>query len=316
VSVVMPTFNRLQFLPAAVRSITVQTFTDWELIIADDGSDAETRAYLKTLEDPPRVRVLWLPHSGKPTIATNAALREAHGEYVAFLDSDDVWLPRKLETQMTSLERHPGRRWSHTRFGFIDGAGEPHPAYRERSWPALSGWILEKLLKEETLIAQPSVIVSRQLLNELGAFDEQLVMCYDQDLWIRLASESEIDAVDEVLTLVRRHSEHGGDDVIAWRDRGRVFAHALARTRDAHIRSILRRLRVEMASGLAASQATSGMRAAVLRTLVSSAHYSWRYPQWWQGSIHAVARAFAPLAARKVVHRYRRARRLPSQPQA
>src|SRR5580693_7584371 len=90
VSVVLPTFNRLRFLRPAIESVYAQTFTDWDLIVADDGSDLETRRYLQTLTNDPRVTVLWLPHTGRPSMVRNAALLRAAGEYVAFLDSDDL----------------------------------------------------------------------------------------------------------------------------------------------------------------------------------------------------------------------------------
>src|ERR1700722_1926163 len=122
VSIILPTFDRLAFLPAAIASAFAQTFTDWELIVADDGSSADTRTYLKTLNDPPQVKVLWLSHSGKPAVVRNAALREARGEFVAFLDSDDIWLPKKLETQIASLRRHAQRKWSYTRFVLVGEA--------------------------------------------------------------------------------------------------------------------------------------------------------------------------------------------------
>ncbi len=77
VSVILPTFNRLKYLRAAIQSAREQTFHDWELVIADDGSDAATRGYLQTLEDPPRIRVIRLSHCGKPAVVRNAALRAA-----------------------------------------------------------------------------------------------------------------------------------------------------------------------------------------------------------------------------------------------
>ena len=103
VSVVVPTFNRLRFLRAAIESVYTQTFIDWELIIADDGSDLETREYLQSLATQPRVSVVWLRHTGKPAMVRNAALQRAVGRYVAFLDSDDLWAPRKLERQLETL---------------------------------------------------------------------------------------------------------------------------------------------------------------------------------------------------------------------
>ena len=316
VSVVLPTFDRLEFLPPAIESVFAQTFTHWELIIADDGSSADTRTYLQALDDPPRVKLISLSHTGKPGVVRNAALREAQGEYVAFLDSDDLWLSNKLETQIASLRRHAARKWSYTRFALVDGAGNPSASGRSRDWPAPSGWILEKLLKEETVIALPSVVVLRQLLEQLGAFDEELVMCEDDELWFRLAAHSEIDGVDAPLTLVRRHGQHCGDDIIAWQDRGHVFEKMLRTSGGGHLEPVLRRLRAEMSTGLAKSQAVTGRRISALSTLFSSAHYSWRYPQWWLGALQTTARAFAPAAARRVVRRYRRGRDVQSQPHA
>jgi glycosyltransferase involved in cell wall biosynthesis len=308
VSIILPTFNRLQFLPAAVASVLEQTFQDWELLIADDGSGADTRAYLHTLHDPPRVRVLWLSHTGRPAVVRNAALRGARGEYVAFLDSDDLWLPEKLQTQMASLSRQPARRWSHTKFVLVDESGQPTAWARAGGWPAPQGWIRDQLVKGETVIALPSVLVSRGFVEQVGGFDEQLVMCEDYELWLRLAVQSEIDAIDESLTLVRRHAEHSGNDVTALQDSERVIGKVLRAGGVEHLHSILRRQRAEIATGLARSHAAGGNRLSALRALLSSAEYSWRYPQWWLGALQATARAVAPQAVWQVARRYRNSR--------
>jgi glycosyltransferase involved in cell wall biosynthesis len=306
----MPTFDRLEFLKLAVDSVFAQTFENWELVIADDGSSAPTRAYLRALQNQPRVHVIWMAHTGKPSVVSNAALRQARGEYVAFLDSDDVWLPRKLETQIASLRRRTERGWSYTKFALIDSAGNRTDPARTRDWPTPSGWILEKLLDEETVIAQPSVVVSRRLLMQLGAFDEELVMCYDDELWFRLAAHSEIDGVDEPLTLVRRHGQHSGSDIIAWRDRRRVFEKALQVRRGRHLDAMLRRLRAQMSAGLAKSQAASGRRWDAFATLCSSAPHSWRHPRYWLGALASTVRACAPQSVRTLVRHYRRNRAL------
>jgi glycosyltransferase involved in cell wall biosynthesis len=310
VSIILPTFNRLEFLGTAIASVFAQTFEDWELVIADDGSGADTGTYLRTLEDPPRVKVIWLQHTGKPSVVRNAALREARGEYVAFLDSDDVWQPKKLETQIASLGCHVARKWSYTRFALVDGAGHPIDSSRSGGSPAPAGWILEKLLTGETVIALPSVVVSRALLQQLGAFDEDLIMCEDDELWFRLAAQSEIDGVDEPLTLIRRHGQHSGNDIMAWQDRRRVFEKALRSSRGGHVDSILHKLRAEMSAGLAKSQAASGERIGALSTLFSSAPHSWRYPRCWLGALGATARAFAPQSVRTLARRYRHTRQV------
>jgi len=316
VSIILPTFDRLAFLPAAIASAFAQTFTDWELIVADDGSSADTRAYLKTLDDPPRVRVIWLSHSGRPSVVRNAALRAAQGEFVAFLDSDDIWLPKKLETQIASLRRHAQRKWSYTRFDLVGAAGNPSASAAERNWPAPSGWILEKLLTGGTVIALPSVVVSRQLLQALGAFDEELVMSEDDELWLRLAAHSEIDGIDEPLTHVRRHGEHSGSDIIAWQDRRRLFEKALRANYGARVDAILRKLRADTSVGLARSHAVSGNRLRALSTLASSARCDGRYPHWWLGALTTTLRAFAPPVLRRVVRRYRSLRRVQGPSQA
>src|SRR5262245_58677498 len=132
VSIILPTFNRLHYLRPAVDSVFAQSFTDWELIIADDGSDEATRAYLGDLAVRPGVRVLWLKHHGTPAPVRNAALREARGEYIAFLDSDDVWMPAKLARQIESLRRRPARQWAYTAFTIVDGAGGPRAGAQGR----------------------------------------------------------------------------------------------------------------------------------------------------------------------------------------
>jgi glycosyltransferase involved in cell wall biosynthesis len=304
VSIILPTFNRLDYLPAAIESVFAQTFTRWELIIADDGSNADTRAYLQSFDDP-RVKVIWLSHTGRPAVVSNAALREARGEYVAFLDSDDLWLPGKLEAQLASLRSRPERRWSYTKFALVDGSGRPMVSARITDWPTPTGWILEKLLQEATVIALPSVIVSRQLLEQLGAFDEELIMCYDDELWFRLAAHSEIDGIDEPLTLIRRHGQHSGSDIIAWRDRRRVFEKALRAGGGGDLHSILHKLRAQMSAGLAKSQAASGKRIGALGTVFASLPHSWRYPKCWLGALVAMARTCAPPAVRRLVRRYR-----------
>src|SRR5882672_10472844 len=106
VSIILPTFNRLEFLRPAIDSVFAQTFMDWDLIIADDGSAEPTRAYLRTLVSQPRVKVIWLAHTGNLSAVRNAALRAAQGEYIAFLDSDDLWMPVKLKHQMAALRAH------------------------------------------------------------------------------------------------------------------------------------------------------------------------------------------------------------------
>ncbi|HZO23336.1 MAG TPA: glycosyltransferase family A protein [Steroidobacteraceae bacterium] len=294
VSIIVPTFNRLTYLRKSLASVFAQTFRDWELLIADDGSGIDTRTYLQSLQDPVRVRVLWLPHTGRPAVARNAALRAAKGEYVAFLDSDDLWTPTKLQKQMDSLRSRSNRRWGYTRFVLVDGSGNPTAWQCARSWPVPEGWIFDKLVRSETVIAVPSVVASRELLQQVGGFDESLVMCEDYDLWLRLAAQSEVDVIDEPCTLVTRHAEHSGSELISFEDCARVFAKVRKTRGTEHLHAILNEKSAEVAIGLARSQVACGDRLSGLRTLIASAPQSWRYRRWWLGTLITTARALAP----------------------
>jgi glycosyltransferase involved in cell wall biosynthesis len=299
VSIVLPTFNRLSYLPAALESVFAQTFTDWELVIADDGSERETIAYLATVENPPRVKVLRLPHSGNPGAVRNAACRAARGEYIAFLDSDDVWLPEKLTLQLASLQHHPERGWSHTAFALIDDSGKLVSGAGAR-WPATEGWVVERLIRMEIAVATSTLIVRRWLVEQVGGFDVRQRMCEDYDLWLRLAGLREIDGIHQTLLHKRRHQEHFGNDSMAFEDRLRALEKMLVATTDRSVQSALRRERAKVAAGLARSHAVYGGRWAALRTLAKSSQYSWGYPQWWLGGAEAAARAVTPASIRRL----------------
>ena len=310
VSIVLATYNRLELLRSSVDSVMSQTFRDWELIIADDGSDEPTKQYLRSLESPGRVRVVWLDHSGRASVARNAALREARGEYVAFQDSDDLWLPRKLEIQVDSLRRNPSRAWSHTRYQLIDVSGAPTAwARRTGGWPTPGGWILEKLIRGETVIALPSVIASRRLLQQAGGFDEQLNDTEDYELWLRLARRSEIDAVGELLTLVRRHDEHFSAKPIEALQAACYVIDRQLRSGDVeHLRPVLLRQRARVVVGLARSRAAAGKRRDAVATLVSGTRHYWRYPQFWPDALAAIVLSLTPRAVVGLLKRSRRAR--------
>ena len=306
VSIVLPTFNRLQYLQPAVESVFAQTFVDWELIVADDGSDGATAEYLAALASRPRVKVLLLPHTGNPGTVRNTAWQAAGGEFIAFLDSDDLWLPEKLALQVATLRSHPQCGWGHTAFALIDAAGRLLTGTRARCWPATGGWILERLIRMEVAIAMPSVMVRRRLLEQLGGFDPAQRMCEDYDLYLRLAGLSEIHGVNETLVLVRSHGEHFHHNTIVLEDRARALEKLRAASTDRFVQSVLRRERAKAATGLARSQAADGGRWVALRTLAKSSQYAWAYPEWWLRGAVAAARAVAPMSIVRVVRTVRR----------
>jgi glycosyltransferase involved in cell wall biosynthesis len=282
VSVILPTYDRMEFLPAAVESVLRQTHTDWEMIIADDGSGPETSAYLRGLADE-RVRLLWLPHSGCASVVRNAALRVAQGAYLAFMDSDDIWAPTKLEVQLRAMQTAPNRRWSYTALTVIDTAGRPIPDSEFKARIPYDGDILEQVLTVEAILATPAVMAERSLVDEAGGFDDDLVVNEDYDLWMRLAMLSPVTAVAEPLVAVRhknRDPRYRGNQVGAVEGWVRLYGKMDAALTDPRLRRIARRRRAHFALELSRMYRDAGDRRATRRTLRDALAYSWTSPRW------------------------------------
>jgi len=291
VSVVVPTFDRLEYVGPTLESVFAQTWKDWELIIADDGSGDELRAYLRTLQSQPRVKVVWLAHRGIPAAVRNAAIREATGRYVAFLDSDDLWAPRKLELQIAQLAARPECRWSYTGFRQVDRAGAPLVA-KGPAWHPHEGDIFEQLVTHSAELRTPSVMVDRQLLSEVGGFDETMSSGEDYDLWTRLALRSPVAVIDQPLVDVRRHDRnYSANWAIAFEGRDRSLAKLQAVV-DPRRRALLRKERSRNGAKLVAEHAVRGERLEALRAFVGSAAYSWPYPEWWWRVVRAAAGSY------------------------
>jgi glycosyltransferase involved in cell wall biosynthesis len=309
VSIIIPVFNRLRYLRAALESVLAQSFQDWELLIADDGSDDHTRDYLRTLPDGNRIKVLWLAHTGNPSAVRNAALREATGEYVAFLDSDDVWTQGKLQAQIARLHPLGAFEWSYTAFALIDGSGSAIPRPSIQRSASIAGRTLERLVRGDTLIVTPSVVVRRELIELVGGYNEELMACEDYELWMRLAARAEADFIDEPLVLVRRHADHSFDDITCLENQRRAIEITQRSGVAGHLNNLLTGRRAMVSANLAKAHALDKRRWRVLAALFESAPYSWRHAAWWTGALEAMVRAFAPQRALLALRRYRHGRR-------
>jgi len=305
VSIILPTFGRLRYLRTTVTSVYRQTLQDWELIIADDGSDAQTRAYLRALGVDPRVKLVWLAHTGVPAIVRNAALREARGAYLAFLDSDDLWLPEKLARQLETLRARPGCGWSYTAVSHIDGSGLPLAEPVFGPWLPCEGAVFERLVSGPVVIRTPSVLVAREVLARAGGFDETIRSGEDYDLWLRLALASDVALINEPLVQVRRHeANHTGDWEIAFTGRDHSLQKLQGKV-DSTRRLLLRAERTRNALTLAATHASLGNRAQMLGALYRALPYSWRSPLWWLAVLKTPLRPYVP---QRLLHAYRRRR--------
>jgi glycosyltransferase involved in cell wall biosynthesis len=260
VSVVLPTYNRGALLREAVDSIVAQTWTDWELLIADDGSTDGSLEYPRSLGDR-RIRILSLSHSGNPATARNAAIAAATGEWIAFVDSDDRWLPRKLEVQLAAVQASAGAAWSCTGFGHIDAEGNPTHQRAGIAYQPRSGWILAQLIDGEAVAAIATLLVRRSVLHAVGGFDEGVPFREDYDLALRLAERGEILAVGEPLSLVREHPRRATKtEPLAelFERTATIYKNAEARVSDPALRMVCRRRRADYLVDAARARSKSG----------------------------------------------------------
>ena len=285
VSVILPSYNRLNYLRVAVESVLAQTFGCWELIVADDGSQDETRLFLQRRADP-RIVIILLAHTGNPSAVRNAAIRRARGDYLAFLDSDDVWLPGKLDTQLRLMRSRPERRWSYTRELLIDENGGPASTKRVRPWLPYEGDIVAELLRIDALVSTTTVIAERSLVLQAGAFDEQQRFCEDYDLWLRLALRSEVSALAAPLACVRVHNcNYSRDRIGVHEGWAQLYTKMSLEVGSHRLRRVCLRKRAESAVLLAALHGRQGRYRTAARILSTAVVDGWRNPQ-----------AFLPLA--------------------
>ena len=199
VSVIIPTYNRIGTLPASVNSVLAQTYDHLELIIVDDGSDDGTDKYAKGLTDS-RVKYIKSNGNNGPSAARNLGVKLAQGEYVAFHDSDDEWLPEKLEKQMRLFQNHEQEvdlvYCEYERYHGQTAAGIVPP--KEIPYMYKQGQILEVLLLQP-MIGTPTIVVKKQEFINAGSFNENLKTFEDYEFTVRFSQNHTIGFVEEPL---------------------------------------------------------------------------------------------------------------------
>jgi glycosyltransferase involved in cell wall biosynthesis len=196
VSVIIPTFNRDWCLRDAIDSVLAQTFIDFELIVVDDGSTDRTLEILSEYGN--RLRRIHQINRGV-SAARNCGIGVSTGRLIAFLDSDDLWLPEKLAVQTAFFELNRSALICQTEELWIRNGMRVNPRKRHRK---PSGLIFEPSLTL-CLVSPSAVMVRRELFNEVGLFDEQLPACEDYDLWLRVSCRIPIHLIDKELTIKR-----------------------------------------------------------------------------------------------------------------
>ncbi len=182
VSVIVPVFNGAATIARTLESLRCQTYTDWELIVVDDGSTDETVDRVARIRDA-RIRLITSTRSGRAR-ARNRGLAQARGRFVGFCDADDLWTPDKLERQVEALRLHPDAGAAYTWTAFID---ERDRFLFAKRGSLRQGNVYADLLATFFLASGSNVLARRHCLDVVGGFDERLTSVEDWELWLRVA---------------------------------------------------------------------------------------------------------------------------------
>ncbi len=204
VSVIMPTYNRVRYLSEAIQSVLDQTFVDFELIIIDDGSTDDTESLIQGIGDP-RIRYAHQQHRGI-SAAMNHGIRLARGHYIARLDSDDVWLPEMLATQIKVLDTRPRIGLVYSKAQAMNASGTPLEETRAFS-PRYADDSFRSMLTGD-FTCNITIVVRRQYLDKAGPYDESMAVNEDWDMWLRVAEHCQFAFSDLVLARYRRHDSN------------------------------------------------------------------------------------------------------------
>jgi glycosyltransferase involved in cell wall biosynthesis len=196
VSVVIPTHNRAGMVGEAIESVLNQDFPDYEVIVVDDGSTDDTPDILCSFGG--RIEVIRQENRGV-SAARNRGIHCASGELIAFLDSDDLWLPGKLAAQVEFFQHHPDAVICQTEEIWVRNGRRVNPGFRHKK---RSGMIFEPSLAL-CLVSPSAVMIRRKLFDTVGVFDESLPACEDYDLWLRIGLHHPVHLIDAPLIIKR-----------------------------------------------------------------------------------------------------------------
>ena len=209
VSVIIPTYNRARLLPRCLDSALSQELQPLEIILVDDGSTDSTRDLVR--RDYPGVKLISQANQGV-SAARNAGIRAAAGDWLAFLDSDDAWLPGKLRRQMQTVQADRDVNIVHTDEIWIRNGVRVNPHLKHRKY---GGFIFKRCLPL-CVISPSAVMIHRRVFERVGLFDETLPVCEDYDLWLRTCARMPVAFIRE--PLITKYGGH--DDQLSTRYRG------------------------------------------------------------------------------------------------
>lgn len=194
VSVIIPTFNRATWLTSAIESILNQSYQNFELLVVDDGSTDNTREIIAQYSG--KIDYFYQTNRG-PAAARNLGIKNAQGKTICFLDSDDQWEKQKLEQQMVLMMNQPETKICYTDEIWIRNGVRVNPKKIHRKY---SGWIYQHCLPL-CIISPSSVMIHRDVFDKTGVFDEEMKVCEDYDLWLRVSHFYPIHFIKELLII-------------------------------------------------------------------------------------------------------------------
>ncbi len=209
VSVVIPTWNSAKFIGEALQSVFNQTFKDYEVIVVDDGSTDSTKQVIDGYES--EIKYIFQKQGG-PASARNRGIRESLGQYVAFLDADDVWLPSKLESQVRMFRQCPKMAMVFTENFVFNASGLCQNSLGKRR-KLMKGDVAKNIFLYSGVVTS-TVMVRSEVFNEVGLFEEELQLAEDDNMWIRIAANFEVGLIDEPLIRYRVHPQKISSDKI------------------------------------------------------------------------------------------------------
>ncbi len=218
ISVIIPVYNRPSFLPTAVESVLNQTYKDFELIIVDDNSTSDTYFSVYPYLKDKRITYYWLNKNRGVSYSRNYGIKKSKGELIAFLDSDDYWLPEKLEKQIDYILKN-NYSICQTEEIWIRKGKFVNPRKKHKK---IEGDIFEKSL-ELCIVSPSAVLIKREVFEKIGLFDENLPACEDYDLWLRVSLHYKVGLLKEKL-IVKRNGHEDQLSKLKALDRYRIYS--------------------------------------------------------------------------------------------
>lgn len=203
VDIIIPAYNAAHFLPKALDSVIAQTFSDWRILLIDDGSQDRTAEVVAPYRERLGDRLLYVhKQNGGLAAARNTAIQHATAEFLALLDADDIWLPNRLEAAVRRFQGHPEIGIVYGFVTRIDQDGRLLDTFATRNAHA-EGHVARYIYQRTLDLPCPTITFRRVCVEQVGGFDESMRATEDRDLWLRIAQKFEVALVPEIVAYYR-----------------------------------------------------------------------------------------------------------------